>query len=167
MVAFVLLHNSSFNLHCLYTEWSNAYSEISPEVMLQPLATSCVKDYKGHSLVQTSFTKPPNRMPQNAFSPWTHDFLVSQKTMQRHFFSILHPLSLVIFATATVVAFVLLHNSKFNFHCYTQREATPTQKSARKWRCDLSRLLARKITKSIHSCKPASLNCPIVLCSVV
>ena len=23
-------------------------------------------------------------------------------------------------------------NSRFNFHCYTQREATPTQKSARK-----------------------------------
>ena len=30
-----------------------------------------------------------------------------------------------------------------------------------KWRCDLSRLLARKITKGNHSCKPASLNCPI------
>ena len=28
--------------------------------MLQPLATSCTKDYKGHSLVQTSFTEPPN-----------------------------------------------------------------------------------------------------------
>ena len=38
----------------------------------------------------------------------------------------------VIFATATVLAFVLLRNSSFNFHCYTQREATPTQKSARK-----------------------------------
>ena len=36
------------------------------------------------------------------------------------------------FATATVLAFVLLRNSNFNFHCYTQREATPTQKSARK-----------------------------------
>ena len=57
--------------------------------------------------------------------------------------------------------FVLLRNSRFNFHCYTQREATPTQKSARKWRCDLSRLLARKITKGIHSCKAASLNRPI------
>ena len=34
-------------------------------------------------------------------------------------------------STATVVAFVLLHNSRFNFHCYTQCEATPTQKSAR------------------------------------
>ena len=44
----------------------------------------------------------------------------------------LHPFSLVIFATATVVAFVLLHNSSFNLHCYTQSEAMPTQKSARK-----------------------------------
>ena len=72
-----------------------------------------------------------------------------------------HPLSPVISATATVLAFVLLHNSRFNFHCYTQREATPTQKSARKWHCDLSRLLAREVTKGIHSCKPASLNRPI------
>ena len=37
-----------------------------------------------------------------------------------------------IFATATVMAFVLLRNSMFNFHCYTQREAMPTQKLARK-----------------------------------
>ena len=44
----------------------------------------------------------------------------------------LHPLSVVIFATATVLAFVLLRDSRFNFHCYTQREATPTKKSARK-----------------------------------
>ena len=75
-------------------------------------------------------------------------------------FSILHPL--VIFATATVVAFVLLHNSRFNFHCYTQCEAMLTQKSAWKWHCNLSRLLAWKITKGIHLCKPASLNCPIL-----
>ena len=61
------------------------------------------------------------------------------------------------------MAFVLLRNSRFNFHCYTQREATPTQKSARKCRCDLSQLLARKITKGIHSCKPASLNRSIAL----
>ena len=42
------------------TACSNAYTEIGPEVMLQPLVTSCAKDYKGHSLVQTSFTEPPN-----------------------------------------------------------------------------------------------------------
>ena len=28
---------------------------------LRPLTTSCAKDYTGHSLVQTSFTEPPNR----------------------------------------------------------------------------------------------------------
>ena len=39
----------------------HAYSEISPEVTLRPLATFCVKDCKWHSLVQTSFTEPPNR----------------------------------------------------------------------------------------------------------
>ena len=71
------------------------------------------------------------RMPQNAFFLRTRDLLVSQKTTQRLFF---HPpsLSTVIFATATVSAFVLLRSSRFNFHCYTQREAMPTQKSAQK-----------------------------------
>ena len=102
------------------------------------------------------------RMPQtNFFSPRTHDLLVSQKMMQRHFFPTLHPLFPVIFATATVVAFVLLCSSRFNFHCYTQREATPTHNLAQKWRCDLSQLLAWKITKGIHACKPSSLNRPI------
>ena len=75
-------------------------------------------------------------------------------------FPTLHPLSPVIFATAAVAAFVLLRNSRFNFHCYRQREATPTQKSAQKWHCNLSRLLAWKVTKGIHSCKAASLKCP-------
>ena len=71
-------------------------------------------------------------MPQNAFFLRTHNLLVSPKVMQRHFLFTLHPLSTVIFAVATVLAFVLLRDSRFNFHCYTQREATPTQKSARK-----------------------------------
>ena len=90
------------------------------------------------------------------------DLLVSQKNDTKTlFFSSPHPLSLVIFATATMVAFVLLHNSRFNFHCYTQREATPTRKSAWKWHFNLSWLLAQDITKGIHSCKPASLNRPV------
>ena len=63
----------------------------------------------------------------------TCDLLVSPKTTQRHLFFILHPLSTVVFATATVLAFVLLRDSRFNFHCYTQSEATPTQKST--WKC--------------------------------
>ena len=31
-------------------------------MMLQPLVTSCTEDYKGHSLVQTSFTELPSSM---------------------------------------------------------------------------------------------------------
>ena len=86
-------------------------------------------------------------------------FWWAKKMTQRHFF--FHPLSPVIFATATVVAFALLSNSRFNFRCYTQCEATPTQKLAGKWHCNLSWLLTWKITKGIHSWKPASLNHPI------
>ena len=56
----------------------------------------------------------------------------SAKKQHRHFFPSLHPLSTVIFATATVLAFVLLCDSRFNFHGYTQHEATPIQKLARK-----------------------------------
>ena len=96
---------------------------------------------------------------KHAYFPRTHNLLVSQNTTQWHFFSTIHPLSPVIFANAIVVAFVLLRNSRFSFHCYTQRGATPTQISARKWRCDLSQL--RTLTKGINSCKPASLNRPI------
>ena len=52
--------------------------------------------------------------------------------MQRHFFFflILHHLSPVILVNTTVVAFVLLCNSSFTFHCYTLREPMPTQKWA-------------------------------------
>ena len=54
---------------------------------------------------------------------------------------------MVIFATATILAFVLLRNSRFNFHCYTQREATPTQKLA--WKCAVtSRDFLRKRLQS-------------------
>ena len=52
-------------------------------------------------------------------------------------FFFLHPPSpfpgiFIFFATATMVAFVLLRSSRFYCHCYTQREPTPIQKSARK-----------------------------------
>ena len=71
-------------------------------------------------------------MPQNAFFPQTRDLLVSQKLCKDTFFHLSSP-SPVIFANATVVAFLLLHKSRFNFHCHTQHEPTPNQKSARKW----------------------------------
>ena len=87
----------------------------------------------------------------------------SAKKRRKDFCSTLHPLSTVIFSTATILAFVLLRDSRFSCHCYAQREATPTQKSARKCAATSRRLLARKITKRIHSSKPASLNRPIGL----
>ena len=83
-------------------------------------------------------------MPQNSFFSSSTNSLSSgqqnknkQKTTKKHdaktyFFPTLHPISTVIFAAPTVLAFVLLRDSRFNFHCYTQREATPAQKSARK-----------------------------------
>ena len=83
-------------------------------------------------------------MPQNTFFPWTHNLLVSQKMTQRHFFSTLHPLSLGTFATATLV---LLCNSTFSFHCYTQCEAMPSQKLAWKRRCNLLRKFPVQISK--------------------
>ena len=99
--------------------------------------------------------------PKRFFFLRTRDLLVSQKkkkkkTTQRHLFSTLHPLSTVHFATATVLAFVLLRDSRFNFHCEAYSEISPEV------RCDLPRLLARKITKCIHSSKPASLNRPLI-----
>ena len=83
-------------------------------------------------------------------------FWLAEKWCKDTFFPILHHLSPVIFENTTM-AFLLLRNSTFSFHCYTQCEAMPPQKSAWKWRCNLSRLLAWKITKGIHLCKPASL----------
>ena len=53
--------------------------------------------------------------------------------MQRHFPPTLHHFSPVILATATVVRFVRLCNSRFKYHNYTQCKPTPTQKPARKW----------------------------------
>ena len=97
-------------------------------------------------------------MPQNTLFSTNLRSPDQPKNNAKTFFPTLHPLSPFIFATARV-KFVLLHNFSFNLHCYTQHEATPTQKSARMWRWVLSRLLAQKITKGIHSCKPASLNC--------
>ena len=106
-------------------------------------------DLVSQKITQTFFSDPPSRMclatsnnlllmlydaPKQIF-PWNCDFLVSQKITQT-FFS--DPPSPLICTTATVVVFVLLRTSRFNFHCYTQREATPTQKLAQKWCYNLS-----------------------------
>ena len=106
-------------------------------------------------------------MPQNAFFLQTRDLLVSQKTMQRHFF--FHPPSPfhgnfcncnsigICTASQFSVQLPLLYTAWSNAYSEIGPEV----------RCDLSRLLARKITKRIHSSKPASLNHPIPLLSSI
>ena len=54
-------------------------------------------------------------------------FWSAEKRRKDTFF---HPSSPFLCHAAAVVAFL---NSRFNVHCYTQREPKPTQKSARKW----------------------------------
>ena len=44
-------------------------SETDPEATLRPLMTSCAKDYKGHLLMQTSFTEPPNSFQRESLDP--------------------------------------------------------------------------------------------------
>ena len=110
-------------------------------------------------------------MPNNAFlfiyfsTPVRAIFsVVSRKTMPVF---CPHPPSPfpVILANATVMAFVLLPNSRFSFHCYTQLELTAYSETGPGiGRCDLSRVLARKITKGIHSCKPISPKRPSYHC---
>ena len=81
-------------------------------------------------------------MPQNAFFSTYSRSSGQPKNDAKTLFFHPPPLSTVIFATPTVLAFVLLRYSRFNFHCYTQPEATPIQKSARKCAatsCDILR----------------------------
>ena len=81
-------------LPLLNTVWSNVYSEIGLEVTLRPLATSYAKDYKGHSLMQTSFTEPPNSQHAllTAFSA-SHQALFLPNSMFTPPIIIQHPLN--------------------------------------------------------------------------
>ena len=97
-------------------------------------------------------------MPQNAFFfSKLAIFWSAKKWRKDPFFPTHHPLSTVIFATATVLAFVLLRDSRFNFHHYTQREATPTQKSARKCTATSRNFLRERLQSAF---KPALPNIP-------
>ena len=68
-----------------------------------------------------------------------------------------HHLSPVIFANTTVMAFVLLHSSWFNFHSYTEHEPTPHQKlspevAAATFRSFLLKRLQRAFTHANQPC---------------
>ena len=76
LVAFVLLGNSRLNFHC-YTQREPMPTQKSSQLsQLRPFATSCPKDYEGHSLVQTCFTEPPNRRQRKwqLFLPFWHSW---------------------------------------------------------------------------------------------
>ena len=100
------------------------------------------------------------RMLRNAFFPRTRDFLVSRKTMQRHFFQS-HPPSpfpgncLNYNNGGILYCFESLGSTSFVIHSVNQRllRNRPGSDSY-----NLLRLLAQKITKGIHSCKLPSLN---------
>ena len=104
-------------------------------------------------------------MPQNAFfstNSRSSDQPKNDTKTPSSFFT-LHPLSTVIFATATVLSFVLLRSSRFNFPCYTHLEAIVPEVTLRP--------LATSCAKDYkgHSCKPASPNRPIAVsvCNVL
>ena len=59
VVAFVLLCSYRFNFYG-YPQ-REAKPNQKSELQQEPFTTSCVKDYEGHSLVQTSFTEVPDR----------------------------------------------------------------------------------------------------------
>ena len=109
-------------------------------------------------------------MPQNEFffSLMNSRPSGQLKNYAKAIFPILHHLSTVILANATVVAFVQLRNCRFNFHRCTLREATPAQKSAPEVLAATFRdFLRERLRRAFNSRKPASLNCPISsLCSV-
>ena len=95
-------------------------------------------------------------MLQNAFFLWTRNLPVNQKTTQRHPPSPFHGnfcncnSTGICIASQFYVQLPLLYTAWSNAYSEIGPEV----------RCDLSRLLARKITKRIHSSKPASLNLP-------
>ena len=95
------------------------------------------------------------RMPPNAFfSQALVIFWSDRKNDAKTPTPPLPPLSSITFPlqflqTLQCWHFVLLRNTRFSFHCHTQREATPTQKSARKFRaaatcCDFLRERLRR-----------------------
>ena len=60
VVAFALLRSSRFSFHC-YTQCEPVHTQKSAcKWQLRPFMTPCRKDYKGHLLMQTSFTELPN-----------------------------------------------------------------------------------------------------------
>ena len=98
----------------------------------QPVQLYSGKDYSATLKV---FLKAVSGYKQNTFF-FSHLLMIfwsAEKWCKDTFPPILHHLSPVILANTAVLASVLFHNSRFNFHCYTLHQAMPTQKSTQKW----------------------------------
>ena len=61
VVSFLSLRSSRFNFHCNMQRVPAPTQKSARKWQLRPFATSCTKDYEGHSLLQTSIAEPPNR----------------------------------------------------------------------------------------------------------
>ena len=99
--------------------------------------------------------------PKRIFFPRTRDLLVSQKTTQKHFFSTLNPLFPVFLQQQQwwhLYCFAIIGSTSIVIHSAKQRLLRNRPGSDAATSRDIS--VARKITKGIHSCKPASLNRP-------
>ena len=57
VVAFVLLCSSRFTFHGSTQHEATPTHKLAWKWLMQPFATSCMKDYEGHFLTQTSFTE--------------------------------------------------------------------------------------------------------------
>ena len=65
VVAFVMFQHSRFNFHRYTQHEPMRTQKLAWKWQLWSFATSCMKDYKGHSLAQTSFPEPPNSKAKN------------------------------------------------------------------------------------------------------
>ena len=79
VVAFVQLHNSRCKFHCYAHHEPMPTQKSAWKWQLWSFLTSSMKDYEGYSLMQTSFTEPPNKAPWNWAQKW------EQKSTDRAF----------------------------------------------------------------------------------
>ena len=121
------------------TDWTRRESCLKVHC---PRLTELAENHASKCIVTTDWTRR-----ESCLKVHCHDWLNSPRISdpaqcgqpkndaKSLFCTLRHP-SPVIFATTTLVAFVLFRNSRLNFHCYTHRDwPMPTQKPdwARKW----------------------------------
>ena len=133
----------------LSSQWKavTVYSANFKGIFGRPIVRLCLATSK--NLLQKSTTTKQANKQKRIFPTLSRSFWSAGK--RGKYFPppppppIFYLLFSVILANATVVAFVLLRNSRLNVHCYTQGEPTLSQRPARKWQL---RLFAPSFTKN-------------------